>query len=123
MEIVWLETYNSVCEKLSEEFPSLKFKCTFGSKRRAFKRWGVYDDDMDFAFRFTKSCEQASECIAIVRDENIVKFINDYANPEILQKIKVIKTPRFLMSNNMMLDFARLVLRGIIQNKKYELYP
>ena len=117
MKVVWLEAYSDVCKELSKEFPDFRFKCTFGSKRMAFKRWGICDDDRDFAFRFINACQQASECIAIVRDENIVKFINAYINPEIKQKVKVIKTPGFLMDNDTMLRLARSVLEEIYRYK------
>jgi len=56
---------------------SVLVKYTYGSKERAVKRYGVPDDDYDFAVRFLETCktQKAMRCIAVVRDERIANFI------------------------------------------------
>jgi len=56
---------------------SVLVKYTFGSKLHAIKRYGVPDDDYDFATRFMETCksQKAMKCIAVVRDNRIARLI------------------------------------------------
>jgi len=56
---------------------SVLVRYTFGSKLHAVNRYGIPDDDYDFAIRFLETCksQKAMKCIAVVRDERIARFI------------------------------------------------
>jgi len=56
---------------------SVLVRYTFGSKLHAVNRYGIPDDDYDFAIRFMETCksQKAMKCITVVRDYRIARFI------------------------------------------------
>jgi len=68
-----------------------KYVVTKGSKRRAFKKFGVFDDDMDFAHRAVETCirygKRNTKCIVLVRDERILRFLRYF----VLERFKTLK--------------------------------
>ena len=86
------------------EYPSCKrlngevfLRCTSGSKKRGYKKFGIMDDDADFAWRFLVTCKRmrADLCVAVVRDpdveEWIAKFLNKFRH--LKDKVVVFKIP------------------------------
>ncbi|WP_054852940.1 hypothetical protein [Vulcanisaeta distributa] len=114
----WIEG-GGVCNELGQVYDSLgiRFRCTSGSKRRAFKQFGVFDDDLDFAFEFLRACRTATLCIAVVRDERIERFINKFVLGRyrgIADRVFVYRTPKFTMSRDELLRFSMRVLDEVL---------
>ena len=96
--IIFVE-YNR-CEDLRKKYMEhgILIKCTQGSKTRAYERDGIIDDDYDFAYRFMETCHvsKAYKCVAIVRDERIINFIQDMLTNRYRQlngKVEFVKIP------------------------------
>jgi len=79
---------------------------TYGSKEHAVKRYGVPDDDYDFAVRFLGTCrnQRAVKCVAVVRDERIANFIakmlRDEKYRELISNVEVYIVREFLEKND-----------------------
>ncbi len=118
--VIYVETNSTVCRGLSVKVP-LILKCTMGSKERAMKKYGFPDDDYDFAHRFVSTCKayRPSDCVAVVRDPRIVRFIwllrdrmEVFNTP-----IRVIRTDRFCMTNDTMKYFLLKNLSEYLEGK------
>jgi len=76
LAVVFVESRR--CRDLDNNIDSsVLVKYTFGSKEHAVKRYGIPDDDYDFAVRFLETCrnQKAVKCIAVVRDYRIAMLI------------------------------------------------
>lgn len=83
--LVWAEPYALTVVKN----PKAK-KCS-GSKRRAFRKFGVFDDDLDLAHRFLKTVRQMKTLgVLIVFDEHVVECLEKLLDENMVEKIAVV---------------------------------
>jgi len=65
-------------------------KITDGSKIRAYKKFGVYDDDLDLAHRFLETSKRFKKGVLIAFDERVTDFAESLADDTIKDKIAIV---------------------------------
>jgi len=96
-KLLFIEDESKFIRDFLKKFLKVKVCATLGSKLRSFKKFGIYDDDLDLAHRFLQTClcGKYDICYLVCKDDNVIMHVVKTLNElyrRLMNKIVIVKS-------------------------------
>lgn len=90
-KIIYIETNAAKRMNIDVEKENILLKIHPGSKRKAYKKFGVFDDDLDLAHRFVATVKQRKcEGVLIAWDEDVIRWAIRLLDSETAENVALV---------------------------------